>query len=86
MIKKYKLHESQKTVAYKMDCGLAVAKQKHFLVSRINSNPTLPPHAVVLQLKPSHDLNSLGKDRFDFHLFNRVGGLIGMDHPVITFK
>ena len=46
-----------------------------------NSNPTLPPHAVVLQIPPGNDLSGLRKHRLDFYQFNRAGGLIGLDHP-----
>lgn len=44
------------------------------------SNPPLPPHAVVLQVSPSNHLNSFRKYRFDFHQFNRFGWQLGLDH------
>jgi hypothetical protein len=43
------------------------------------SNPSLSPNPIVLQVTPSNHLNRLGKHRFDFHLFNRVGGQLGLD-------
>ncbi len=44
-------------------------------------NPALLPHVVVLQIVPSNFLHSLGKHCLNFHLFNGVGGLFGLNHP-----
>ena len=43
------------------------------------SNPTLPPHAVILQVPPGNDLRCFGKYGFDFHLLNRIGGQLRRD-------
>jgi hypothetical protein len=39
-------------------------------------NPTLPLHAVLLQIAPSNYLHGLGKHRFNCQRFNRGSGFV----------
>jgi hypothetical protein len=43
------------------------------------SNPTLPPHPVILQFTPSDDLYGLGNHSFGFDHLNRVVGQLGLN-------
>ena len=62
-----------------MSCKTALADQVTGLPQP--SNPTLPPHTVVLQITPSNLLHCFGKHRFNFNPFNRIGQLVGFNHP-----
>ena len=44
------------------------------------SKPSLPLNAVLLQIAPSNYLHGLGKNRLQFHPFNRGSEFVELSH------